>query len=296
MVSLSKEKINKPIGILTNILLTADWGWHCAMDYPKVKVYTVTQRSSKIPASPTSPTSPMAQPFNNPQFRGPRNHRHLSVERLYRLPFPDNHFDVVSARALPQHLKVGGDFDDYDRCLEECLRVLKPGGFLEFALFDHDIINPGPVAQDLVARFNTALKTANRDPEPTKKWITRLNKAGFDDIRRSWLCLPMAAPLPKPKVPSKNDEIQPVTGHKDINVVKEEEVRRRIRAWEDVGVKGSVADVAGVTGLLGGWAWTKWLQNEGFDEEEVTVGRVMDEAKERMSAFRCLVGWARKPL
>lgn len=265
------------------------------MDYPKVKVYTVTQRLSSTSTTPISPTTPTPAPP-----RGPRNHRHLSVERLYRLPFPANHFDVVSARSLPRHLQLTPNTDDYDRCLAECMRVLKPGGFLEFTVLDADIINAGPLASDLASRFTTALKQSSRDPEPSKKWVSRLNAAGFDEIRRAWMFLPMAAPGLKPQPPSKEIEHtnlahQSVTDHQDINVVKEE-VRRRMAAWEDVGEKGSVEHVASIAGLWASGDYVKWLEHEGLDSEDQAVGRVMEEAKAHMSGWRCLVGWARKPL
>ncbi|KAF8541159.1 hypothetical protein BDD12DRAFT_791090 [Trichophaea hybrida] len=157
----------------------ADWGWHCAVDYPKVKVYTVTERSAKSTnASPMSPTNTSLKPL--PRCQGPKNHRHLAVERLYRLPFPDNHFDVVSARTLFLTLKcstpLDSTLDEYDRCLGECMRVLKPGGYFEYQVFDSDVINAGPLAAELFARFSAALEASGRDPEPTKRWITRSTK------------------------------------------------------------------------------------------------------------------------
>jgi SAM-dependent methyltransferase len=232
------------------------------MDYPAVKVYTVTQRHHK-PISPTGTDQPVS-PTTNPQFRGPRNHRHLSVERLYRLPFPDNHFDVVSARTIFLILKTqalnkpaGQLIDEYNRCIEECMRVLKPGGYFEFMLFDSDIINAGPLASELCARFSVSLTSTGRDPEPTKMWITRLNNAGFHDIKRSWVFLPMSPPVQKPRVPSKDEkecphlppippagasgstlqaqqqqQWQPLnTDSQDLDDVKEQ-VRRKLRAWD----------------------------------------------------------------
>ncbi|KAI5796510.1 hypothetical protein EDC01DRAFT_776427 [Geopyxis carbonaria] len=262
----------------------ADWGWHCAMDYPKVKVYTVTQR----PASRTPPSSPAP-----PAPKGPRNHRHLAVERLYRLPFPANHFDVVSARTLFLILRP----DEYERALDECMRVLKPGGHLEFALFDADIVNAGPLASSLATTFAAQLRTAGRDPEPTRRWIARLNKAGFDEIRRSWLFLPMAPPPKRggPRVPAKGEDAGAMTDSLDLEVVKEE-VRRRMRAWEEVGVeKGGVEYVAGISGLVGGWSWEKWMQVAGVEAVAERVAGMMEEAREQGSGWRCLVGWARKP-
>ncbi|KAA8915015.1 hypothetical protein FN846DRAFT_3141 [Sphaerosporella brunnea] len=294
----------------------ADWGWHCAVDYPKVKVYTVTQRPRPLESALASPTSPDVPTPAPPHFRGPKNHRHLSVDRLYKLPFPDNHFDVVSTRTLFLILKSSAPssrsevlLDEYDRCLEECLRVLKPGGYFEWQLFDADVINAGPQAEALYSRFAQLLRGMGRDPEPTKRWIPRLYNAGFTDLMRGWMFYPLAPPASKPAVPAKDDEDlvtstvppRPGSDSQDPAVIAEQ-VRRRMQTWEDGAsvedkdeIKGSTKDVAAVAGLLGGWVWEKWLRAAGIVEES-TVGSVIEEAKEWGSGLRSLVGYARKPL
>ncbi|KAI5819228.1 hypothetical protein BZA77DRAFT_350824 [Pyronema omphalodes] len=267
----------------------ADWGWHCALDYPAVKVYTVTQRT---PATATSPTSPLS-PSGPTAFSGPKNHRHITVDRLYRLPFPDNHFDVVSARTLFLILRTtsstpaSSDDDEYTRCLSECMRVLKPGGYFEYTLFDAAAINAGPIASNLFGKFSASLQASGRDPEPTAKWIPRLYQAGFTDIMRSWILMPLAPAVVKPKVPRKDGE-----DSRDI----EEEVRRKMEGWETGGIQGSTKDVAAVAGLLTGWVWEKWVRSAGFEDAAAVVGQVVEEAKEMGSGLRTVFGYARKPM
>lgn len=267
----------------------------------------------------TQRTAP--EPANLP--RGPNNHRHVVVDCIYRLPFPDNHFDVISARTLFLILKSsrrGGQQtpDEYDRCMEECVRVLKPGGYFEFMVFDSEVVNAGPLASKLFGRLAAALETNGRDHEPTKRWIARLNSAGFTGIMRAWTLLPLAPPVSKPRVPRKDDDdgdngsgdLDPLTGRRrrphyshGVDAV-EEQVRRKIHAWESAGesavageggVTGSTTDVAAVTGLLSGWVWGKWLRTAGISDEEM-VGGVIEEAKERGSGLRTLCGYAKKPL
>ncbi|KAF8472526.1 hypothetical protein BDZ91DRAFT_437013 [Kalaharituber pfeilii] len=305
-----------------------DWGWHCAYDYPKAKVYTVTARcshSTAPEASPISATEPGNSNTAGQKLRGPKNHRHLTVSYLWRLPFPENHFDVVSARSLFTTLKVHQQasrnapnvdlmsplniMDEYDLCLEECLRVLKPGGYLEFFLLDNDIINPGPLASDLSAKFTSELEANAYDPYPTQKWIQRLNKRGYGDIKRAWLFLPMA-PQSKPKPPAKEDVDYPAPPQRvngpseDIEAAKEE-VRRKMEAWEDLGVKkGATEIVAPVTGVLGSWVWEKWMlktsaeagKNSDWRLQLDTIGSVLEEARDMKSGWRAMVGWARKPM
>lgn len=298
-----------------------DWGWHCACDYPNSKVYTVTTRTANIDATPVPGSD------STTTFQGPKNHRHITVSYLWRLPFPDNHFDVVSARSLFMALKIHrrpncppsidltsplNIMDEYDLCLEECHRVLKPGGYLEFFLLDNDIINPGPLGVELSTKFTSELEANAYDPYPTRKWIQRLNKAGYGDMKRAWMFLPMA-PQVKPKLPSKDDDyvVQPQQqphqrsgSFNSIDAVKEE-VRRKLEAWEDLGTtKGSTESVAPVAGLLGSWVWERWMLKTSAEAEENsdwrlaldTIGSVLDEGRDMKSGWRSMFGWARKQL
>lgn len=201
--------------------------------------------------------------------------------------------------------------DEWDLCLEECLRVLKPGGFLEYFLFDNDIINPGPLGQNLTKNFTSQLGSMGYDPTPTSRWISRLNKAGYGEIKRGWIFCPMSPPAQKPKVPSKEDYDgkdkhgrNPSISSQDVDTVKEE-VRRKMEAWEDLGAKkGSTENAAPVSGLLGSWIWEKWMLKTNAEARHLSewelamnqIGGVLEEGKERGSGWRCMVGWARKPL
>jgi SAM-dependent methyltransferase len=160
---------------------TCDWAWHCALQFPNTKVYTVTTKSIRQ--------------LSNCNVRGPPNHRQVAVEKFSRLPFADNQFDLISARELHSILKLFGENgeDEWDTCLKECMRVLKPGGYLDFSLLDSDIINTGPVGLAKSVEFGFALKTLGYDPNPTKLGLARLARAGFQDTRRIWMCLPMGA-------------------------------------------------------------------------------------------------------
>jgi len=165
-------------------------------------------------------------------------------------------------------------------------------------VLDSDVINAGPLASDLFSRFSEALQSSGRDPAQTKRWVSRLNSAGFTDIKRAWIFMPLAPAASKPKVPPKdnsdNEAVPPRPGSDshDPEIVGEQ-VRRRMQSWEDA--KGSTKDVAAVTGLLGGLIWEKWLRAAGIADEGI-LGNVIEEAKERGSGLRNLVGYARKPL
>ncbi|KAI9806673.1 MAG: hypothetical protein M1825_006130 [Sarcosagium campestre] len=244
-----------------------DWAWHCAEEFPNAKVYTVVTKGQRQSSS-----------LN---MRGPQNHRQIAVPCLWKLPFPDRYFDVVSARSIYSLLTVdrpveGGE-DQYDLCLKECLRCLKPGGYLEFSLLDSDIMNAGPMGSAMSVEFGFNLKTRGYDPTPTRGWVARLNKAGFASVKRSWLVLPMGAPSSK----------------RDISGIA--------KTSEEGELIGSTVGAANITGLVGSWAWEQWMlklqMESGKNQDKLLEGvsGVIEEGRNCGAAWRCLTGWARKP-
>lgn len=256
-------------------LPNCDWAWHCAREYPNAKVYTATTPSYPIDF----------------HIRGPENHRCIEVSKLWALPYADNCFDAVSARSLFTHLKnekpFGQTLDEYDLCLQECLRCLKPGGYLEFFVLDSEILRSGPRGTAVSVEFSFNLKTRGYDPVPTKNWLGRLRRAGFDDIKRAWTFLPIGAPYkeppPLPETPPPDDTTY---DPKSAEAVQ--------------GPVGSTADAASMAGLVGSWAWEQWmlkLQMEMGKEQLLEgVGAVLEEGKFTAAGWRCLSGWARKPV
>lgn len=273
-------------------LPNCDWAWHCSREYPQAKVYTATPETQTI----------------DPNIRGPRNHRCQPVSKLWELPYQNDHFDAISARSLFAHLKTdrppNQSLDEYDLCLRECLRCLKPGGYIEFFLLDSEIIHAGARATAVSVEFGFNLKTRGYDPCPTKNWLGRLRRAGFDDIKRAWTFLPIGAPahkdpLPVPETPPPPSHLDRDVGYGSANA--NANANGNVNFPEAVrGPLGSTRDVANVAGLVGGWAWEQWmlkLQLEMGKEVLLEgVGNVLEEGKFTGAGWRCLSGWARKPV
>lgn len=266
---------------------TCDWAWHCALQYPNTKVYTVTTKAIRQ--------------LSNANIRGPPNHRQVAVDRLTRLPFADSHFDLVYARELHSILKFIGENgeDEWESCLRECMRVLKPGGYIEFSLLDSELMNAGPLGLAKSVEFAFSLKTLGYDPSPSKLWLGRLARAGFQDVRRTWMCLPVGAKRNMHRLPT-----PPSTGD--------------TAAKESVPLMGSSDNIASACSIVGGWNWERWLLRCEMEKvagelrlaDTVTAGAAMEEAGQCLegvaavmeegrnckSAFRMLNGYARKPL
>lgn len=243
---------------------TCDWAWQVAIEHSNATVHTVYTGEQLVDHS----------------IEGPENHMSIAVPNLWTLPFPNSHFHLVSARNLYAHLKTfrpnGFSADEYDLTLKECMRVLKPGGCLEFTLLDADILRPGPMGSALSVEFCYNLKTRGYDPAPTKNWLPRLRKAGFGQVRRAWLILPMA---------------------------QQGDAEREARAGLFVNNEaGTTADASLISGMVGSWAWERWMlrlhREMGRDEERLLDGvqATIEEGATTGASWRYLSGWARKPL
>lgn len=270
---------------------TGDWAWHCALQYPNAKIYTVTTKAIRQ--------------VSNANIRGPPNHRQVAVQKFNRLPFPDNHFDLISARELHSILKFVGENgeDEWETCTRECMRVLKPGGYLEFSILDSDIMNAGPLGLAKSVEFGFSLKTLGYDPSPSKLWLRRLARAGFTDTRRAWVCLPMGSKRSFHKAPP---AAAPGGADEAAQVLQMEAM-----------TMGSADSISGVCSIVGGWSWERWLLRCEMEKitgelrlaDTVTVGEtmreaakclegvhgVMEEGRRCRAGFRMLNGYARKP-
>ncbi|CAI4213686.1 unnamed protein product [Parascedosporium putredinis] len=216
-----------------------DWAWHISLQYPNAKVYTV------------------------------------SVNKLTSLPFPDNHFDLVSARELHSILKYTGENgeDEWETCLRECMRVLKPGGYLDFALMDADIMKAGPLglAKSL--------------------FLSRLARAGFVSARRTWTFLPVGPRItPGSKAAGASsalrpnaDGTEPVT-HQLQAIASPSEVAAPLRGRK---VAGELRLCDTVTSGEAVCEAGKCL---------VGTNAIVEEGRKCGAGWRMLSGYARKPM
>jgi SAM-dependent methyltransferase len=262
-------------GVATN-----DWAWNVAYDYPYAQVTTVYTAGNNMSSN----------------VAGPDNHKHMTVPNLWTLPFPSAHFDVISARTLYELLKtskpLGRTADEYDLCLKECYRCLKPGGVFEYNLLDADMIHAGRNAQAMGVEFGFNLKTRGYDAQCTKTFLPRLNKAGFKEVKRTWMVLPAGKTAANWRE-ELNVGAQAAQQEKTISANGDVE-------FENTSASGTTVDAAMLTGIVGSWAWERWLlklqMEMGKDEERLLEGvvQMLEESAQGNAAWRTLTGYARK--
>lgn len=274
------------------------WAWTVASEHPDAAVYTTVSSDAEAHVAESA-------------LGGPNNHFVAVAPKPWELPFEDQTFDVVSARNLYAHLKTswpkGQAADEWDLTLRECLRVLKKGGYLEFDLLDAELVHPEPACQALGVEFSFSLKTRGYDPCAGKSFLPRLKRAGFGDIKRAWMVLPVADVLPRwtdtGKTPSSTSTITPGAGREDYFSVAVAErsigPNGEIDHYEPP-VTGSTKDVRAMTGLVGARMWEQWMlklnSEMGRSEERCLdgVSKALEESGRGNAGWRCLVGWAKK--
>lgn len=255
------------------------WAWTVALEHPNAAIYTTASSDAEAHVA---------------SLEGPNNHHVVTSPKLWELPFESDYFDVVSARNLYSYLKTiwpkGHAADEWDLTLRECLRVLKPGGYLEYDLLDAELVHSEDATQALGVEFSFNLKTRGYDPCSGKNFLPRLKRAGFCEIKRAWMILPVADVVPRWADSGKSSN---GTFERSISV------DGTVSQFQPP-LTGSTKDVRAMTGLVGARMWEQWMlklnSETGRSEKKVLdeVAKALEEGGKGNAAFRCLVGWARK--
>jgi ubiquinone/menaquinone biosynthesis C-methylase UbiE len=130
---------------------------------------------------------------NEPQLRYVKAHAKVRslknlelhvMNILQLLPFPDASFDLVNARCLFSSLSPG----DWPPLIQECKRILRPGGTLRLTEMERYNTN-SPALEKFWDFHAQALYVTGRSFSPTGRFIgivphlgTLLHKAGFQQI------------------------------------------------------------------------------------------------------------------
>ncbi|KAF2160506.1 hypothetical protein M409DRAFT_59980 [Zasmidium cellare ATCC 36951] len=166
--------------------LSSDWSYYVALSYPAAEVYNLT------PSMPGSPS--FSWPDSNE--KPPRNHRQIPLVSISTpFPFPKGFFTSVVFR-FPKATTE----QNYAACISECKRVLRPGGYLEVAILDLDLMNMGTKARRAVRGLKTRMQ--QRDPEVCLRnlsdiLVCQIGRRGFEAVQRCIVGVPAAGRIPR---------------------------------------------------------------------------------------------------
>ncbi|KAI0525581.1 hypothetical protein F5B22DRAFT_642591 [Xylaria bambusicola] len=171
-----------------------DWSFYAAETYPAANFFNL------------SPRAPVQQEQTTTKFPlSPPNHHQIQfTSHADKFPFGPDSFTALVFR-----FPAVAPESHYRNIISEAQRVLKPGGFIEFAILDVDLNNVGNRTRRAVRHLKEQVSNQNPDfyLSSTADLILRLlGKKGFVDIKTCRLGVPVASSITAPKKNGKKDE------------------------------------------------------------------------------------------
>ncbi|TVY71527.1 hypothetical protein LSUE1_G009311, partial [Lachnellula suecica] len=253
-----------------------DWSFYAAETYPSSTFYNLsaTRPLSASKRNSTSTSFPLTPP----------NHRQIQYTSPHnKFPFPSSTFHVVVFR-FPSGMSEAA----YRNIIAESKRVLKPGGYLEMAILDLDMMNMGNRARRAVRGMKVKMQVA--DPgmslAPASDTVLRIvGKRGFGDLKTCNVGVPVASTISssssnKPR--EKNEEMSLADMMKDDSHAGDE------------GITKMVAKV-------GRWWYTRCYEMGVLPDGDVSKsifndGQLLAECEKWNSSFKLVVAYAQKPV
>ncbi|KAG0647008.1 hypothetical protein D0Z07_6458 [Hyphodiscus hymeniophilus] len=288
LFSPARESIMQTDGLKRHSILVIDglgnddWSFYAAETYPTSTFYNL---------SPTRPLSASQRLSTSTSFPlTPPNHRQVQyLSSQHKFPFPSSTFHVVVFR-FPSAMSEAS----YRNIISEAKRVLLPGGYLEIAILDLDMMNMGNRLRRAVRALKVQMQIA--DPGVNLGSVSDLvlkcvGKRGFTDVKSCNVGVPVAsAILSNTSSDKPSAEIQ--------NDVKEElslaEMMKDSSAAGDEGITKMVAKV-------GRWWYTRCYEmgvipDGDFGRSIFTDPALLNECEKWNSSFKLVVAYAQKPV
>ena len=245
-----------------------DWSFYCAETYRDASVFNL---------SPT-PSRPQQQ---NTALNLPKNHRQIQLNSLAnRFPFPPGFFAAAVLR-----FPASTSEPAYLNAISECMRVLRPGGYLETSILDIDMVNMGNKARKALRELKLRMQVAQ--PGVTLKPLSdniqkMLKQSGFESLQRVPINLPVAGIVSN----SRSNSI-------DARSVSLEDLRNDNSGKVSRGLAKTLPQV-------GRWWFTMCyeLSSMPFNDMERSIWNdkaLLEECEKRETGFKLLLCYAQKP-
>ena len=287
-----------------------DWSYYCAETYSTAEIYSL---NSMIQATTASrETSADAWP-------APPNHKAIKINNsAHTFPFPQSYFAAVVFRfpaAMPE--------STLKRTMGECYRVLRPGGYLEMAVMDLDMVNMGSRTRRAVRMLKVRMNVA--DPGISLKpasdnTLKILGRRGFQNLNKCIVSVPVAGIVTSSSVDSSSSR------HSQGSTSRQESASAagsKAASFTDPDIRGStssgsdrnfllsdlIADdspksdqrITKMVAKVGRWWYTRCYEwavlPDGDLERSIWADKkVLEECESRGSGFKLLIAYAQKPL
>jgi hypothetical protein len=274
-----------------------DWSHFVATSYPNATVYNLGISTSNNSGS--SGWGPL------------KNYRHFNHPSLLTpLPFPRGFFAAVVFRfpmAATEH--------EYQACILESKRVLRPGGHLEVVALDIDMMNMGTRGRRALRGLKTRIQQGDQDAHLgnlSDTLVRMIGRRGFEEVQRCVVGVPAAGRIPRSDDVNRSSSCSSTsTGgipHKINNISAAQ------RRDEDVSfanllqknrqsqiVEPGAANDEGITKMvarIGRW-WYSTCYEQPLLETDKSVWQergLLRECEKQGTSFRLLICCAQKPL
>ena len=276
---------------------TDEWSYYCALTYPKCTVYNLSPSLSSSETGSGSPTG-LSKPPNHKQIH------HTSFDTVF--PFPVGFFNVVSLRFLPSQTYPSLPF-----ILQQCQRVLAPGGYIEISTLDSDLFNMGnrtkravdlnraimirefeETAANSVPGTVSCLSASTIAARPATERVLKLLEKGFEDVNRCIVMLPCVGHI--------DGSVSMGSVHGSLDLTH----KQRQNGSDGVLSKPTDANDTNITNVVskvGRWWYTRTYERVMTGEKGEAMGRSMwmdkgllRECSKKKTGMRMLVAYARK--
>jgi hypothetical protein len=175
----------------------------------------------------------------------------------------------------------------YRNIVAESKRVLKPGGYLEMAILDLDMMNMGNRARRAVRGLKVKIQVA--DPgmslgSASDTVLRIVGKRGFSDVKSCNVGVPVASTIP--------------------SSIKKTNEKREERSLADMMKDDSDAGDEGITKMVakvGRWWYTRCYEMGVLPDSDVlrsifNDGHLLSECEKWNASFKLVVAYAQKPV
>jgi hypothetical protein len=274
-----------------------DWSHYVATSYPDAIVYNLGISTSNN--SESSGWGPL------------KNYRHFNHPSLSTsLPFPRGFFAAVVFR-----FPMAATEYDYQACILESKRVLRPGGHLEVVALDIDMMNMGTRGRRALRGLKTRIQQGDQDAHLgnlSDTLVRMIGRRGFEEVQRCVVGVPAAGRIPR------SDDINRSSSCSSTSTGgiphKFNSISAAQRRDEDVSfanllqknrqsqiVEPGAANDEGITKMVarvGRW-WYSTCYEQPLLETDKSVWQergLLRECEKQGTSFRLLICCAQKPL
>ena len=246
-----------------------DWSFYCAETYPHVDIFNLSPK----PAS-SQQTGALQLPKNYRQVQ------HTDLRKEF--PFETGFFTAAVFR-----FPAATSEDAYLNSISECMRVLCPGGYLEMAILDINMVNMGNRARKALHELKYRMRISQPEValKPLSTTLQRMTKqSGFKDLNRCVVSVPVAGRVLRSRSQS---------GSLDKKNGMLRDLRKEVSGDEDGGFANSLATV-------GRWWFTRCYEmiTLPYGDVERSIWNdeaLLEECEKRETGFKLLLCYAQSP-